>query len=80
LAELEDQIQFGASPRASIVMSLCARACAFLEYRGYVTPADIKKIAHPVLRHRVVASYEAEARGCTSDDIVARVLETISVP
>jgi len=80
LAELEDQIQFGASPRASIVMSLCARACAFLEHRGYVTPADIKKIAHPVLRHRVVASYEAEARGCTSDDIVARVLETISVP
>ena len=80
LAELEDQIQFGASPRASIVMSLCARACAFLEHRGYVTPADIKKIAHPVLRHRVVVSYEAEARGRTSDDLVARVLETISVP
>ncbi len=80
MAELEDQIQMGASPRASIVMSLCARACAFLEHRGYVTPADIKKIAHRVLRHRVIASYEAEARGRTSDDLVSRVLETISVP
>ena len=80
MAELEDQIQIGASPRATIVLSLCARACAFLEHRGYVTPADIKRIAHPVLRHRVIASYEAEARGRTTDDLVARVLETISVP
>jgi len=80
LEELEDQIQIGASPRASIVLSLCSRACAFLEHRGYVTPADIKKVAHPVLRHRIIASYEAEARGKTSDDLVARILETISVP
>ena len=80
LAELEDQIQIGASPRATIVLSLCAKACAFLEHRGYVTPADIKKIAPLVLRHRVISSYEAEARGRTTDDLVARVLETISVP
>ena len=80
LPELATQIQYGASPRASIVLALCARANAFLERRGYVTPADLKRIAHPVLRHRVVPSYEAEAEGKSSDDLIARVLETVPVP
>ena len=80
LRELADQIQLGASPRASIVLSLCARANAFLEHRGYVTPADIKRVAHVVLRHRVVPSYEAEAEGRTSDDLISRFLETVPVP
>ena len=80
LSELADQIQFGASPRATIVMALCARAHAFLGHRGFVTPGDIKRVAPAVLRHRVAPSYEAEAEGRTSDDIVARILETVPVP
>jgi MoxR-like ATPase len=80
LAELEGQIQLGASPRASIGLALAARANAFLSHRGYVTPQDIKRMAPAVLRHRVVASYEAEAEGRSSDDLVARVLETVPVP
>ncbi len=80
LPELASQIQLGASPRASIVLSLAARANAFLEHRGYVTPGDIKRVAPDALRHRVVPSYEAEAEGRTSDDIVARLLETVPVP
>ena len=80
LRELEGRIQFGASPRASIVLSLCARANAFLSHRSFVTPADIKRVAPAVLRHRVVPSYEAEAEGLSSDDLIARVLETVPAP
>ena len=80
LPELAGQIQLGASPRATIVLALCARANAFLEHRGYVTPGDIKRVAPAVLRHRVVPSYEAEAEERTSDDLVQRVLETVPVP
>jgi MoxR-like ATPase len=57
-----------------------ARANAFLDGRNFVTPADIKRIATDVLRHRVVPTYEAEAEGLTSDKLVARVLETVAVP
>jgi len=78
--ELAGQVQLGASPRATIVLALCARANAFLEHRGYSTPGDIKRVAPAVLRHRVVPTYEAEAEGRTSDDLVARVLETVPVP
>ena len=80
LPELANAIHYGASPRASIVLSLCARANAFLEHRGFVTPADVKRVAFDVLRHRVLPSYEAEAEGRTSTDLVARVLETVPVP
>jgi MoxR-like ATPase len=80
MPELAGQIQLGASPRASIVLSLAARANAFLEHRGYVTPGDVKRVAHDALRHRVIPSYEAEAEGRSSDDLVARVLETVPVP
>jgi MoxR-like ATPase len=80
LTDLDGQIQWGASPRASIVLALTARANAFLEHRGFATPGDVKRVAPEVLRHRVVASYEAEAEGRDSDAIVARVLETIPVP
>jgi MoxR-like ATPase len=80
LPELAGQVQLGASPRASIVLALCARANAFLQHRPYVTPLDVKRVAPAVLRHRVVASYEAEAEGKTSDAIVARLLETVPVP
>ena len=80
LAELDGRIQYGASPRATIWLTLAARARAFLRGRGYVTPADIKAVALEVLRHRVVPTYEAEAEGLTSDILVARVLETVPVP
>jgi MoxR-like ATPase len=80
LAELEGRIQYGASPRASIVLALCSRASAFLAHRAFVTPADIKRVAPSVLRHRVVPSYEAEAEGRTADQLIARVLETVPVP
>jgi MoxR-like ATPase len=80
LPELEGRIQYGASPRASIWLTLASRARAFLRGRAYVTPADIKAVAMEVLRHRVVPTYEAEAEGLTSDALVARVLETVPVP
>jgi len=80
LEELDGRIQYGASPRASIVLALCARASAFLAHRAFVTPGDVKRVAPAVLRHRVVPSYEAEAEGKSSDDLIARVLETIPVP
>jgi MoxR-like ATPase len=80
LAELSSLIQYGASPRATICLALAARAYAFLQGRGYVTPQDIQSIAPDVLRHRVIVSYEAEAEEKTSDDIVKRILEEIEVP
>jgi MoxR-like ATPase len=80
LAELDRHIQYGASPRATIWLALCARANAFISGRGFVTPGDIKSVAVEVLRHRIVATYEAEAEGLDSDALVARVLETVPVP
>jgi MoxR-like ATPase len=80
LPELVGRIQYGASPRATIWLALASRAHAFLEGRGYVTPADIKSIAVEVMRHRVMPTYEAEAEGLTSDTLVQRVLETVPVP
>jgi MoxR-like ATPase len=80
LQELEGQILFGASPRASIVLALAARANAFLDGREYTTPLDVKRMAPDVLRHRVMPSYEAEAEGRSSDQIVARLLEQVAVP
>ncbi len=80
LADLESRIQYGASPRASIWLALTARANAFLEGRGYVTPMDIKAVAAEVLRHRVLPTFEAEAEGLTSDDLVRRILDTVPLP
>jgi MoxR-like ATPase len=80
LPELAQRIECGASPRATIWLTLSARAHAFLAGRGYVTPGDIKAVALEVLRHRVVPTYEAEAEGLTSDILVKRVLETVPVP
>jgi MoxR-like ATPase len=80
LKELAPLVRFGASPRASIWLTLAARANAFLDGRDYVTPGDIKHVAPEVLRHRVAPTYEADAEGLTSDKLVARVLETVRVP
>ena len=80
LEDLEDFIEYGASPRASIFLNLTARCHAFVQHRGYVTPEDIKAVARDVLRHRVIVTYLAEAEQLTSEDIVDRILETIEVP
>jgi MoxR-like ATPase len=73
-------ISYGASPRASIWLGLAARAHAFLNGRGYVTPQDVKSMAPDVLRHRIILSYEAEAEGKTTDDLIEVLLERIEVP
>ncbi len=73
-------IQYGASPRASIMLTLGAKANAFLAGRGFVTPQDVKDVALVVLRHRVIISYEAEAEEQTSDSIVRMILEHVPVP
>ena len=73
-------IQFGASPRATIYLSLAARAYAFLQGRAYVTPQDIKTIAPDVLRHRIIPTFEAEADDITTDQIISRIFDAIEVP
>jgi MoxR-like ATPase len=78
--ESDSLIQFGASPRATISLTLASKGWAFLQGRGYVTPQDVKTIAMDVLRHRVIVSYEAEAEGKTSEDIVQEILDTLPVP
>ena len=80
LPELEPLIEYGASPRATIYLAQTARAHAFLRGRGYVIPDDVKAMAPDVLRHRVIATYEAEAEEVTPDEIVRRVLEAVEVP
>jgi MoxR-like ATPase len=77
---IADLIQYGASPRATINLTLAAKANAFLDGRGYVVPADVKEIAPDVLRHRVIVTYEAEAEEKTSDDVVRAILEHVAVP
>ncbi len=78
--DIRDLIAYGASPRASIYLSLAAKAHAFLKGRGYVTPEDIKAVGMDVLRHRVIVTYEAEAEEVTAEDIVKRVFDEIEVP
>jgi len=80
LDDLEGLIEYGASPRASIYLTLAAKAYAFIQRRGYVTPQDVKSIGYDVLRHRVIPSYEAEAEEKNSEDIIKRVFEEIEVP
>jgi len=80
LTELKDAIDFGASPRATLFLSLAARAHAFLRHRGFVTPEDVKAVGMDVLRHRVTLTYEAEAEELTSEQVVQRVFDKIEVP
>jgi MoxR-like ATPase len=78
--DLAPFIQYGASPRATLFLTLAAKAHAFIEGRAYVTPQDVKTIGADVLRHRVTISYEAEAEELTSDDIVQRLFDGVPVP
>lgn len=77
---IEGLLMFGASPRATLVLKMAAKAHALLAGRAYVTPYDIKEIAHDVLRHRLRRTYEAEAEGVTADDLIDRILEAIPMP
>src|SRR5204862_3846029 len=78
--KLEGLVRYGASPRATIYLALAARAHAFLNGRGYVTPQDVKSIGIDVLRHRVIVSYEAEAESINSETIVDRIFAGLPVP
>lgn len=80
LDKLVPLIEFGASPRATVFLGMAARANAFLQGRGYVTPQDVKDIAYDVLRHRILLTYEAEAEEMTSDDVIKELLSTVPVP
>lgn len=73
-------IDFGASPRATLALTLAGKARAFLQHRGYVTPQDVKSVGLDVLRHRVIASYEAEAEGMDNDAIVKKIFDHVPVP
>ncbi len=80
LGDLDNIIDYGASPRATINLIRSAKARAFIEHRGFVTPEDIRYIGSDVLRHRIILTYEAEAEELTSDDIINRLFEVIEVP
>jgi MoxR-like ATPase len=78
--DLAPLLAVGASPRASIALTQCARVHALLDGRSYVTPQDVKAVAHDVLRHRIIASYEAEAQEIPNDLLISKVLDTVDVP
>ncbi|NPA58906.1 MAG: MoxR family ATPase [Epsilonproteobacteria bacterium] len=80
LDELKDFIQFGASPRVSIDMFKAVKAMAYLRGKDFVTPVDVAYIAKEIMRHRIVLTYEAEAEGVTTDEIIQKVLETVAIP
>jgi len=77
---IKHQIEYGASPRATLYLQQAARALAFLQGEGNVFPNDVKQVAMDVLRHRVKETYEAEAENVTSEDIIRKILETVPVP
>ncbi len=77
---MEEYIEYGASPRATISLAVAAKAHAFLQGRGYVTPQDVKKIGHDVLRHRIIVTYEAEADEVTPEKIIDKLFDTVEVP
>ena len=73
-------IETGASPRASIYLMKAAKANAFLQGRGYVTPHDVKSLALDILRHRVILTYEAEAENYTTNDLIRKILDELRTP
>ncbi len=78
--ELDEFIEYGASPRATIFLTLAAKAHAFIKGRGFVTPQDVKSIGMDVLRHRIIITYEAEAEEISAEDIVQKIFDTVAVP
>ncbi|MDY6276833.1 MAG: MoxR family ATPase [Bacteroidales bacterium] len=80
LANIKNLISYGASPRASISLSLAAKAYAFIKRRGYVIPEDVRAVSAEVLRHRIGLTYEAEAENVTTENIISEVLNAVMVP
>lgn len=80
LEKFVDKIAYGASPRASIFLTIASKAYAFIKRRGYVIPEDVRAVCHDVLRHRIGLTYEAEAENITTEDIINEILNTIEVP
>jgi MoxR-like ATPase len=78
--KLAGMVRFGASPRATINLTLAAKACAFLQGRGFVTPQDVKTMAPDVLRHRIITTFEAEAENVSAEEIVRTLLGSVRVP
>jgi len=78
--ELSRLIEYGCSPRASISLILAAKANAFINGQGYVSPDDVKNMSHNILRHRIILSYEAEAEEITTDDVIKQIINKIKVP
>lgn len=79
-AALKDSILFGVSPRATIALDKCAKINAWLDGRDFVTPEDIHAVAYDVLRHRIILSFEAQAEGITTDDVITSLLKTVPLP
>lgn len=80
LDDIKDFIQFGASPRVSIDMFKAVKAMAFMRGKDFVTPVDVAYIAKELMRHRIVLTYEAEAEGVTTDEIIEKVLQAVAIP
>ncbi len=80
LNDLEDLIDYGASPRASISLAKASRAYAFLQGRGYVVPEDVRAVCHDVMRHRIGLTYEAEANNIAADEVITDILDKVKVP
>ncbi len=80
ITDVAEFLDYGASPRATIYLTMAARAHAFLRHRGYVIPEDIKSVGVDVLRHRVILNYQAEAESLTSEDVVQRIFDRVDVP
>ena len=80
LDDIAEYIQFGASPRVSIDMFKAVKAMAFMRGKDFVTPVDVAYIAKELMRHRIVLTYEAEAEGVTTDEMIQKVLETVKIP
>jgi len=80
LEKLKPMIAYGSSPRASINLALAAKAYAFIRRRGYVVPEDVRSVCFDVLRHRIGLTYEAEAEGVTSDNLITEILNSVEVP
>jgi MoxR-like ATPase len=78
--DIAPYVQYGASPRATIFLTRAAKAHAFLDGRGYVTPEDIKSIGYDVLRHRIIVTYEAEAEDITTENLLQRIFDNLKVP
>ena len=80
LENLKPLIAYGASPRASIMLTVAAKAHAFLRARGYATPEDVKQVGMDILRHRIIVTYEAEAEEMTSERILSQIFDRVEVP